>query len=341
MQNRLKQLSERWKAFAATPRGKWTVKALRTSFAVAVLSVLAYQVTRIGWSAVLNALPTNPLYYVLLLAMYFLLPVTEAWIYAKLWGLKVGQCLSVMIRKRVLNVDMIGYSGEVYLFLWARDRVAMAARSIMAIVKDNLIVSSAASLGAAALLIGVFLLTGQINLDAFVSNANPYYAALSAVVIALLSAIAFRFRGVLFSLPQRTIAALGAAHLSRFLTGYVLQILQWWVVIPTASFETWAVLLVVFVLINRIPFMPSSDLVFVTAGVGLTPMLDIPVAPVVSMLLVRSAGDRLLNLAFFAGSVWNDRQGVSTNPESVLEPGGGMEVSEVVIKEGAAAPMKS
>lgn len=313
---------ERWTHFAETERGKRLVKTVRAVFVAAIVGVLIYQLSGIGWSRILASLPTHPAFYVLVLAMYFLLPAIESLIYGRLWSLPPLECVGVMIRKRVLNVDVVGYSGEVYLFLWAKDRIAAAPKAIMATIKDNLIVSSVSSLFAAALLIGGLLLTGQIPLKEFVAVPNPYYAGLGALAATFLAIVVYRFRRVIFSLPRKLLIGLTAAHVTRFVLGYVFQVAAWWIVLPTASFQTWAVLLVAFVLINRIPFLPSSDLVFVSAGAGITPLLDVPVAPVVSMLLVRSAADRLLNLLFFTTSVWLERQQVSTGKDAGirLEP---------------------
>ncbi len=301
---------ERLSEHARSAAGRRVIRAIRLVFIAGVIALLVYQLSGIGWRDVWESLPTQPLFYVLLLAMYFLLPVSESLIYGRLWRVRARNCLPVMIRKRVLNVDVVGYSGEVYLFSWAKDRIAEHPRRIIATIKDNLIVASAASITAASMLLAGFLWTGMIRVSDLVANPNPVYFGIGAFLVGLLVALGYRFRGVLFALPRRTVAWIGGAHLMRFFLGYVFQIAHWWVVIPSASFETWAVLLTLSVVINRIPFLPSSDLVFVTAGAGLTPLLGIPVAPVVSMLLVRSAADRLLNLVFFTSTVWRERQQV-------------------------------
>ena len=151
---KLSLIPERWRAFAGTDAGKRLVRVLRNVFLVAIVGVLIYQIWKIGWDRLLHALPSEPAFYVLLLAMYFLLPVTEAMIYGRIWSMPPWQCIAVMIRKRVLNMDVIGYSGEVYLFMWAKDRVQRARKAVMGVIKDNLIVSSISSLLSASLLIG-------------------------------------------------------------------------------------------------------------------------------------------------------------------------------------------
>ena len=306
----LKSIHDRWLAFSQTSGGKRCVRFGRGAFITGVIGLLIYQVSGIGWSDVLRSLPTQPMFYVLLLLMYLLLPFTESVIYGRLWRLRLRDCLPVMIRKRVLNMDVIGYSGEVYFFAWAGKRLTLPRRQVMSTIKDNLILSSGASIAAAVLLLGSLTLTGLVRPGQLIDNPNTIYIGIGLFGAALIAALVFRFRHAIFSLPRRVIAAIGVTHLSRFFVGYALQIAQWWIVLPLVSFETWAVLLTVFVLVNRIPFLPSSDLVFVAAGAGITPLLDVPVAPVVGMLLVRSAVDRLLNIILFTATVWRERQSV-------------------------------
>ena len=314
----LRHVHDRWTRFSATPRGKRTIKAVRTLVVTLIVGLLIYQLTKIGWQRILGSLPTQPLFYLLVLGMYFLLPVTESLIYGRLWSLHPLQGVWVMIRKRVLNVDVVGYSGEIYLFLWAKGRVAEAPRRIMGVIKDNLIVSSASSLLAAGLLIGGLLAAGVLDLEAILPSPSMIQIGLGVFAAVLLPLAFYRFRRVIFSLSRRLLAFLALAHVSRFLIGYVLQVAAWWVVIPSASFQTWAILLVLFVVINRIPFMPSSDLVFVSAGAGIAPMLDVPLAPVVSMLLVRSAVDRVLNLILFVTSARFDPVADSSQADEEL-----------------------
>ena len=296
------QFLKRWSDFAATKRGRRLIRTLRVVFLAVVVFALAYQLSRIGWADLLRALPVQPAFYGFVLAMYFLLPLMESVVYGRLWEVPASQCFWVMIRKRVLNMDMLDYSGEVYLFLWAKDHVAKPPETVMGGIKDNLIVSSASSLWTALLLIGGLLLFGRIALDEVVEIPNPVYVGVAGMVVVLIGLVVYRFRRVIFSLSRRALAALAGVHVLRIVVGYVLQVAAWWVVLPTVSLEAWAMLLVVFVVIHRISLLPSRDLVFVTVGAGITPLMDVPVAPVVGMLLVRSTVDRLLNLVFFLSS---------------------------------------
>lgn len=311
----LPPILERWRAFAGTDAGKRLLRVLRGLFLTAIVGVLIYQIWKIGWDRLFHALPSEPAFYALLLAMYFLLPVTEAVIYGRMWSIRPWQCIAVMIRKRVLNMDVLGYSGEVYLFMWAKDRVQRARKAVLGVIKDNLIVTSVSSLLSASLLIGGLVLSGHLALGEVVEIPGPLYVGLGVLVAVFIGVLVYRFRHEIFLLSRRTLAILTAAHVSRFLVGFVLQVAAWRVVLPDVPFEIWAILLVVFVVINRTPFVPSSDLVFVSAGASITPYLDAPVAPVVGMLLVSSALHRLLSLCFFVSSAWWERRhGIPSEP---------------------------
>ena len=77
------------------------------------------------------------------------------------------------------------------------------------------------------------------------------------------------------------------------------QVVQWMVVMPEVSLQTWFSFLAVLLVISRIPLLPSRDLIFVGAGIELSRFLDVPPAPIAGMLLVQSVLDKLLNLVLF------------------------------------------
>ncbi|HEX7070260.1 MAG TPA: hypothetical protein VF190_05625, partial [Rhodothermales bacterium] len=284
---------------SASPVAMRRMRIGRFVFVGLVLVYLAYRLTSIGWGSVVASLPTTPFFYGLVLVMYFLLPCSEALIYSRIWGTAYRKCLAPLLYKRVLNQDVVDYSGEVYLFMWTKGRIALTKRAIAATMKDNLIVSSIVSISTAVALLGFLLVTGLIIPTDLVHDPSWMYVVGGAVIAGFLGGLIARFRKAIFSLPRRQLVEMGGIHTARFFLGYALQVLQWWVVVPEASFQSWALLLVLMVVTNRIPFLPSKDLVFVGAGVEMSAMLDVPAAAVASMLLVRSLSDKLLNLAIF------------------------------------------
>ncbi|ARA93920.1 MAG: hypothetical protein D6685_15525 [Bacteroidetes bacterium] len=320
MRNRLTRWRERLDAFARTDRGRLTLKAGRLLFVAAVVTLLAYQLTTIGWRDVLTSLPTTPWFYVIYGMLYFLLPVFEAGIYHRLWRLPVRALFPVLIRKRVLNNDVVGYSGEVYLYLWARKRLAGGERFAFHSIKDNAIASSVASTAALILLVGGFLLTGQVALVDLIGNRDPLYIAFGLVALGVLAALGLRFRKTIFTLPIRTVLLLAGIHLMRFLLMYTLQVVQWWVVLPEAPLRVWATILVVGTLMSRIPLVPARDLLSLGAMLGVSGLLDASQAVIAGMLVVRSGLDKLLNVGLFTLTAWWDRRHGRPLPDPEITP---------------------
>ena len=284
------------------------MKAVRYLLVAGILAYLAYQLAGIGWGEVLSSLPTTPWFYATVLAMYALLPLAEVLIYGRVWGLEARESLPVLLRKRVLNTDVVGYSGEVYLFAWAKQHIATNnVRPLALAIKDNLIISSMMSVLSAVVVLVVLLATGYVTLGDVMENPTPGYLVAGGAALAFAIGLVVQFRRSLFTLPRNLLGWMFAVHGGRFLLSSVLQVVQWWVVIPDAPFSAWATLLVVLIITNRIPLLPSRDLFFAGAGIGMAAGLGIPSAAMAGMLLVRSALDRILNTGLFGATLLWER----------------------------------
>jgi len=314
----LSRLKERWEGFANSTRGKRIINGVRGLLVAGIVGYLIYRLSLIGWGELWTSLPQTPYFYVTVLLMYSILPVSESLIYGMAWDVKPWASLPVLLRKRVLNADVLGYSGEAYLFAYARKNVDKPARTIALVIKDNLILSGFISVASAIVLLIGLLLSGYVALEAILGNPAPGYIGGAAFALVLAVGLFVQFRGSIFHLGEGLLARIAGLHVTRFLLSYVLQVVQWWVVLPDAPFSAWATLLVVLTVMNRIPFLPSRDLIFAGAGIELSTVLGIPVAPVAGMLLVRSAIDRILNFGFFtATTAWEQRYGASIESEDV------------------------
>jgi hypothetical protein len=314
----LSRLKERWEDFAASTHGRRIINGVRGLLVAGIVGYLIYRLSLIGWAELWTSLPQTPYFYITVLLMYCILPVSESLIYGMAWGVKPWASLPVLLRKRVLNADVLGYSGEVYLLAHARKNVDKPARAIALVIKDNLILSSFISIATAVMLLVGLLLSGHVALDAILGNPAPGYVMVGAFALVLAIGLFVQFRESIFHLTGDLLAKIAGLHVARFLLGYILQVVQWWVVLPSAPFDAWATLLVVLVVMNRIPFLPSRDLIFAGAGIELSTTLGIPVAPVAGMLLVRSAIDRVLNFGFFtATTAWEQRYGATIEREDV------------------------
>ena len=300
-----KRFRERWAAFRASRRGQRAIRAARAMLLTGVVVFFLYRFTQIGWGRVWKALPEQPLFYAILLVMYVLYPVGDAVVYGRVWHTSVRRCLPVSFRKRVLNQDLLSFSGEVYFFDWARRHVPQPAGVLWRTIKDNLIVTSVVSIGTATLILAASLLAVPSQMLRELQNTRALYAAGGFVVLALGAVGVVRFRKALLSASAAALGLMLGVHAARFTAARVLQVLQWWIVVPEASLQTWLVLLSLLVLTSRIPFVPASDLVFVSLGTHVAAFLDVSVATVAGMLLARSACEKVLNAGVFgASSLW-------------------------------------
>ncbi|HET6568438.1 MAG TPA: hypothetical protein VFG50_10775 [Rhodothermales bacterium] len=301
-------MKERWGGILETDRGKRVVNVARVLAVIGIVSYLVVRLSEVGWSNLWASRPHSLLYFLILPLLYFTLPVAEAIIYHGLWRAKVRRIILASLKKRTLNADVLNYSGEVHFYLWAKKNVALAPGVIFKNIKDNLIISSIASVSSAVLLLGAFMLSGQVSGLHVLGNATLWRIVLGIVMVVLVAGAVLKFRKSLFSLPGRTLGRLMAVHSSRFLVGWCLLIVQWWSVLPDVPFRAWAMLLTAIVLVDRIPLLPSKDLLQAGVGMQLAGMMHVPVATIAGLLLVRTVFDKSLNLSLYAGSFLASRR---------------------------------
>ena len=288
-----------WRQFSESERGQRALRALRVLLLVGLVGYLGYKLVDIGWRAIWQAMPTSPLFYVLFLALYFLLPLTEVLIYRLTWSFKLWRSVPAFIKKRIYNKEVMGYSGEVYFFTWARKHVDLPAAELAKTIRDNNIISSAASTLIALALLGIFMYVGHLRITDLVGDGNAGYWAGAAILTGLMIPVAIRFRKYIFSMAMKTALVIFGIQCARLITGQALQIAQWSVVMPDVTLSVWFTFAAVSIILTRIPFLPSQNLIFMGVGVELASSLGIPEAAMFSMLGVLAALDKLLNFGFF------------------------------------------
>ena len=136
-----------------------TKKVFRYAIQAGIIGYLAYQLYDIGWEKLVNSLPAEPLFYLLYGLIYFSLPIAEIFIYKLKWPLKWKAALPIFIQKKVLNTDVVGYSGELYLYHWAKNNLPLQPKDIAKYIKDNNVLSSIASTFITIVLLYYFIIT--------------------------------------------------------------------------------------------------------------------------------------------------------------------------------------
>lgn len=289
-------IKERWATFAKSERGQLVFKRLNRLVTLGVLVFLVYKLTEIGWANVLASLPRNPLFYVLFVLIYLALPLSETVIYRLFWPIGFWEGFLTFLRKRVYNDEVLGYSGEVYLLFWAKKRLNTSTGEAFKPLRDNNIISAMVSTSVAFGLVALLIYTGQLELGALFENLGTVYIVTGLIVASVLAVVVWQFRHHLFSMSFGTACTVTGIHLVRFFAANALMVVQWAIVVPDTPLSVWLTYLAVLIILNRIPFLPSKDLFFMTLGISLSGALDVAEASIAGLLLATSVLTRLTNL---------------------------------------------
>lgn len=204
--------------------------------------------------ATIGRLP--PLVWPLLLMLYLIQPMFDYVVFRRLWNMPPAG-LEALLRKNVINEVVLGYSGEAYLYVWAR----RAARSVSApfeAIKDANIVSALLGNVLTLALAGVSA-TRLHDLD-FARQVGP--ALWSGLIPLAISLGVLVFGRRVFSLRQTELAYVGAVSALRLIVWTVLTVLVWRMALPDVPVGLWVVLLAIRCLVSRVPLIPNKDLVF-------------------------------------------------------------------------------
>jgi len=266
---------------------------------VAIFVFLFYRLSQLGWRDLWGALPTNPLFYALFVVIYLTLPVSELLVYRQIWRLPFRSGFRALLKKRVFNEEIAGYSGEFYLFWWLRQKFGVTRGDAFRAVRDNNILSSFASTTVAFTLLGVLSATGLLQLQDLFDNLNTAYVTIGVIAVLVVGIVGYRFRHYLFSLPRTTAYRILGIHYGRLLIANALLVVQWMVGVPGIALAVWLTYLCMRIVLNRIPFLPSRDLFFLGASVELSELIGTATTQIAGMLLVTSVLGRIANAALF------------------------------------------
>lgn len=289
------------KTLAEKPIGKKILRIFSFLLTSLIVTYLIYKLTLIGWSEVWKSLPQHPLFYMYLLVMFFSLPVFQVFIYRIAWNkqLKPWPLFLALMNKRVLDKDVLGYSGEMYLYLWARKHIKHSQKEILHVLKDNVIISSSASTLVAVILLIIFFSLGRIKIPQEWLNPKIIHLLVLGFCIILTIGFFSKFRKRIFFLKKKIIIKIFLLHIARLIFVQGIQILQWMVVLPEVPIVNWFTLLAVQIIITRIPLLPSRDLIFMGTGIEMSNMISASNSSLAAMLLANSVINKLLNLLFF------------------------------------------
>ena len=227
--------------------------------------------------------PRTPAFWLVFALAYFAQPIMDFVIFRRLWRIPAAG-FPALVRKYISNEVLLGYSGELYFYTWARRRATVEGGPAGAIrtgapfgaIKDVTILSALVG-NAVTLAVFIFAYPALGRLDLGLSGRT----LLTSIAVLLGSSLVVMvLRGRVFSLPRAELAFVAAMQLVRVVGATALLAVMWSLVLPAVPFVDWLMLTSLRLLISRLPLVPNKDVVFagvavliVGASSGIAPLM--------------------------------------------------------------------
>lgn len=250
---------------------------------LAILGVALNQFRGTDFHRIWTLIPSSPLFWLVFAFAYFTQPIMDFVIFRRLWRIPAAG-FPALVRKYISNEVLLGYSGELYFYTWARRRAtspggpagAISTGAPFGAIKDVTILSA---------LVGNFVtlvmfITAYPTLERLNVGLSGRTLFTSIAVLLGSSLVVMVLRGRVFSLPKRSLAFVATMQLIRVLAATGLLALMWSLVLPMVPFIYWLMLTSLRLLISRLPLIPNKDVVFagvavliVGGGSGIAPLM--------------------------------------------------------------------
>lgn len=236
-------------------RSRWP-RILGAALSGLMIVGLAWELFDHGLAGVELVAPDSPWFYAFFTLAYLSPPLFDFVIFRRLWRLPLDG-FGALVRKRIANDVVIGYSGDVFFYAWARARLKMVAAPFGA-VKDVTILSGIA---------------GNIVTVAMLAVAMPFafelftpsqlrMLAWSAGVAVGVSGLLLLFSRRVFSLPARVLSWIFGLHCVRLVLGSLAFGVASYFAMPWVSIKWWLFLAAGRLVVARLPLLPNKDLLF-------------------------------------------------------------------------------
>lgn len=267
----------------AAPGTRGVLRWVGPLVSLAIVVAAVYHFRSSDLSRVAAMVPRSPWFWLVFVAAYFTQPIMDFVIFRRLWRIPAAG-FAALVRKYISNEVLLGYSGELYFYTWARRRAtapggpegAIATGAPFGAIKDVTILS--ALVGNAVTL--VMFVIAYPTLEKLNVGLSGRTLLTSIAVLVGSSLVVMVFRGRVFSLPRADLRFVGGVQLVRVLAATGLLALMWSLVLPSVPFVYWLMLTSLRLLISRLPLMPNKDVVFsgvavliVGANTGIAPLM--------------------------------------------------------------------
>jgi len=271
-------------------------------FLSGIIGFLSYQLTKIGWGEIYQALPQSPVFYLLSIGFVLAPVIAEVVAFRTITEKKPTGLIKLFLRKHVLNKAIMNFSGDAYSVHKISKYDDMGIKRAAIILKDMTLIRAFV---ANAWIVGLVVLALCFGDFALLQNL-----AMSAPILALLICLFSVSVVVAAILLFRKLTKLKLSTASRVATAYIIRsviigailITQWSLAIPGTAISTWFLFLLVYYFTKKSPI--SGELIFASVIVSL-PGLGGGSAEVAAMLISIAAVTQALYVLGFVLTLEN------------------------------------
>ena len=222
----------------------------------AMIGWLIWNLFSRGWTALLQSVPTDPLFYGSFALFYLALPTGDFLIFRRLWRIPAAGFVA-LLKKRIANDVLINYTGEAYFYSWARTRAPMVTAPFGAI-KDVSILSAIAGNAITLAMIALALPLGKGLLTPEQFRTGLWSTALMVAI----SLPFLLFSRRVFSLGRRELWAVFGLQCARVVASSTFTALAWHFALPSVSVGMWLFLAAGRLLVSRLPLVSNKEALF-------------------------------------------------------------------------------
>ncbi len=260
---------------------------------LALLVAVVVQFQGLSFDQAGDMVPSNPAFWLLFACFYLVPPLSEWFIYRKLWGMQASG-IGALMRKLVSNELLLGYLGEAQFYGWARSRLKFVTAPFGAIKDVTILSALVGNFATLAMLLWAWPLiaSGQLGLE-----GKTVFISLGVVLVTSFAILLFRQR--LFSLSKSDLWFIAAVHLLRIVAYVILSAWMWHLVLPQVEMTLWVIMATLRMLVSRLPLLPNKDVVFAGIAVFLLGH-DVEIASLMTFMAVLLLVTHLVVGALFA-----------------------------------------
>lgn len=293
------QLNKRARAaysFFTADENRWILTWLDRFLTVLLVGLLVYQLLGMPVADILDALPSSPVFYLIWLFLFFLVPVFEYRMYQYKWKYSGLDAFRGFMIKKIYNNELYNYTGELYFINWISSYLNVSKTEAALFIKDHNVISSIVSSLLAFGTIGFLWFAGFFDASKLLEGSNDVMNVIAVSAMVLVIIVIFRFRKSLIHSDRALAWRLFRGYSIRFIFRHIVLVAMWYSAAPEVPVTVWLNFLFVKLLLDRFP-VGNRNLIFLTMAPWLSDSFSIGIETFTGIQLTVALLDKLMSSA--------------------------------------------